>query len=296
MKKLIHRLLSLRFWRPGSVLMRQLKFPGKMLLISAAFMLPVICLSVSYLNVVNQDLSFAKKERSGVRYSRSLYAAMESAINWRYQTRLQMLGEPGARVDEMRATFEETFKKIEDIDRDTGVELGTTATLNLSKAALQAAQAKNSNPDEAYQNVTALFQSLVVLQNKVNNGSSLALDPELASYHLMSALLLRTPGILLNVSDLGRLGRAAYKSAEVTPELAVKIAANTALIEHERQLVAEDLATVKLAAPRHFSMLSDSAAEITEKLINTAKKNFAPGAAVVVAEQADYVRTVNGSL
>ena len=296
MKKLIQRLLNSGLWHPGSVLMGQLKFPGKMLLISAAFMLPVLCLSVSYLNAVNQDLTFAKKERAGVRYSKSLYAAMEAAINWRYHTRLQILGDPGARVDEMRASFENVFKKVEEIDREAGAEIGSTTALNSSKAALQAAQGTNSNPDEAYQNVTALFQSLVVLQNKVNNGSSLALDPELASYHLMSALLLRTPGILLNVSDLGRLGRAAYNSAEVTPELAVKIAANTALIEHERKLVAEDLATVKLAAPRHFSMLSDSAEEITDKLISTAKKNFAPGAALVVAEQADYVRTVNGSL
>lgn len=158
-----------------------------MLLISAAFMLPVLCLSVSYLNAVNQDLTFAKKERAGVRYSKSLYAAMEAAINWRYHTRLQILGDPGARVDEMRASFENVFKKVEEIDREAGAEIGSTTVLNSSKAALQAAQGTNNNPDEAYQNVTALFQSLVVLQNKVNNGSSLALDPELASYHLMSS-------------------------------------------------------------------------------------------------------------
>lgn len=296
MKKLIHRLLHLGLWHPGSVLMGQLKFPLKMLLISAAFMLPVICLSVSYLKVVNQDLTFAKKERAGVRYSTALYAAMESAINWRYHTRLQILGEPGARIDEMRANFEEAFRKVENIDREAGDKLDTTTTLNLSKTALQAASSVNNNPDEAYQSVTALFQSLIVLQNKVNNGSSLALDPELASYHLMSALLLRTPGILLNVSDLGRLGRAAYKAGEVTPDLAVKIAANLALIENERKLVAQDLATVKLASQRHFSMLSDSAAEITDKLVSTAKKNFVPGAVVVVADQAEYVRTVNGTL
>ena len=73
--------------------MGRLKFPVKIGLISAAFLIPLLWLLVSYGNSKRDDLEFVAQERAGVRYGLAVFEAMDAAAKWRYLARSVALGD-----------------------------------------------------------------------------------------------------------------------------------------------------------------------------------------------------------
>ena len=147
MRKLAAFVLDLSIWKPGTALMRRLRFPAKMVLVAAAFMMPLIWLLGAYFNSKCQDIAFVQQELNGVRYARIVYPALDAAGVWRYQVHNAALGESDAQVIESRQRFETTFKKLEEIDNELGQSLTTTASLNDVRSALHAAQAAQGTPE-----------------------------------------------------------------------------------------------------------------------------------------------------
>ena len=87
------RLVNWTLWRPAANIMRRLRFPGKMALISTAFLLPMVWLLAGFLAGERKDLAFLANERQGVLYAQQVYGLMQASDNWRYAARSQALGD-----------------------------------------------------------------------------------------------------------------------------------------------------------------------------------------------------------
>jgi len=66
----------LPLWRPAAGLIRQLRFPGKMALMSLGFLIPIIWLLWSAVGKELADIDVARQELAGVRYANAIYPAL----------------------------------------------------------------------------------------------------------------------------------------------------------------------------------------------------------------------------
>ena len=296
MKKLVSAFLSLPLWHPSAALMRQLRLPAKMLLITTAFTLPLAWLLGMYVNNSLEGLSFVKQERQGVRYAQAIYPAIDAVGAWRFQARNAADGESGAQVEESRRKFEAAFKTLETLDAELGKTLGTTAALNSARSGLQTAVAAQGKPEELFPTMNAISRALVVLLDTVTDGSGLALDPELPSYYLMNAVLMHAPAVIQNTSELRGLGRDALKAGTLTPEVAARIYERLAIILHERQLAVIGLGKVQKAEPERAKLLQTNAPGVTEGFETLVRTTFAPGASEVKGDSAAYLKAANQAM
>ena len=296
MKKLSAFLLNLSLWQPAAALMGKMGFPSKMTLISAAFMLPVTWLLAVNVNTKWQELNFVAQQRNGVRYATAVYPALDAAGAWRYQSRNAFLGESRAPVDEARSQFELAWKKIELLDAEMGRKLGTSQALGQVRSAAQAAQAAQGTPDAVSQTMTGVTQALLELQARVTEGASLALDPEMASFHLIDAVLLHAPIIIESTAELRDLGTAALKTGQLAPEAGARIHALLAVVSHERRLAKISLDKVQRAAPDYAKNLLTDAPDATANFESLVRSSFIPGQAEVKGSLANYRDAANQTL
>ena len=116
-------------WRPGAALMRGLRFPAKMTLISAAFLLPVAWLLLAYGSAKNAELDFVATERQGVRYSQALAPVVDAASVWRYRARNAAAGQAGGELAQAQAQYQQAVQKLQALDTELGERLGSSAAL-----------------------------------------------------------------------------------------------------------------------------------------------------------------------
>ena len=170
-------------WAPGVRLFRKVNFTLKALFVSLAFMVPITLLLVAYLQTIQESLNFTSDERAGVQL---LQQVEPWTIEVQKQRRLVMSGmAPGADLDAINAKLA-AVKTVFD-SKPGGID-GTAAlekALVAHKALVGAAQAANDaahvgEPLQAYVDATR------ALRNTVLDLSSLSLDPEQATYYVMS--------------------------------------------------------------------------------------------------------------
>ncbi|MDE2430304.1 MAG: hypothetical protein KGM99_16395, partial [Burkholderiales bacterium] len=173
MKNMRAFVVNLSLWRPGAALMRQLRFPAKMLLISAAFLLPLTWLFVAYTVSSKDNLKFVSNERLGVRYAKEVYGVLDAANAWGTQARRAAFGDEASDLATQRGRFEQAFQHLEKTDAELGAALGTKKSLDAVRQAIQAAQEAQASPDNVYPAQTALSRSLIALLDTVTDGSGL---------------------------------------------------------------------------------------------------------------------------
>jgi methyl-accepting chemotaxis protein len=293
MKKIYHLLTHAKIWSPASSFMRQLKFPMKIALISIAFLLPIFWMFATYYLEISRNLRFVNQERLGTQYAKSVYSALDDAATWRYQVRSSA---SSAAANEAKVQFETTFKDLESLDKKLGSTLATSAQLEQTRQSMIQAQSDKLNVEDAYKAHTALFHNLIALLDKTTDGSGLALDPDLHSYYLMSAVLMRGPEVIQNTSVLRGLGRNALNAKQISTQQAAEIQQHLAVMEHELSLAQRDLEKVKQVAPDYFAKLETNATEATTAYIASIKHDILANQTELTADTANYVSLAGKTL
>lgn len=242
---------GLPIWRPGASLMRQMRFPGKMLLISAAFLLPVAWLSLVYGSAKRDELNFVARERAGIRYAQGVYSLISAATVWRFEVRSAAMGAGPDHVDEARKTFEAALETVTLLDQHLGQSLGTTEALHRATEAAREAQVPTSSAKAIFEAMNNLTGALVSLQKQVTDGSKLALDPELATSHLIAATLSQPPAMIRDAAEVRGLGRTAFKAGSLGLDAAARLQGLVAVLNNEKQKMADHLATLRQVDPAH---------------------------------------------
>ena len=157
-------------------------------------------------------LDFARAERDGVAYLRPLVVLIADTAD------AQSAAIAGGQTDPAR--LRDAQAAVAAVDKRLGGQLSTTrrwAEVS-SRIDTVATEAPGSAPT-AYAAYTQLVDLELALAATVGDSSNLILDPELDSYYLMDATLLRVPALLVSagrVSDLATLNGTDPVSIEVT--------------------------------------------------------------------------------
>src|SRR3989339_638302 len=116
MKKLASAFATSALWQPAILLMRQIKLPGKMVLISVAFLVPIAWLLWVTVSTKLHDIAFTQQERAGVHYASAIYPAIDLAGQWRQQARNAAFGEGGDQLQPTRQAFDKAFAELQTIE------------------------------------------------------------------------------------------------------------------------------------------------------------------------------------
>jgi len=302
MHKLVNALMSWSLWQPAARLMRQLTFPLKMVIIATAVAVSLVWLLWVMVAGKLQGIESTAQELAGVRYASAIYPAMDLAGVWRQQARNAAFGEGGDQLPQARQAFDAAFKKLDTINADVGPSLKVNSSFAALRSAVQAAQAVQpapgvkADPEVVYQGMIGVSRTLADLLDAVTDGSGLALDPDLASYHLMSAVLLRAPDVIQTTVEIRGLVRTALKAGQITPDNAARLEGYLATLARDTAQSKISLDKVQKSAPAYGQKLTRGAVNATEEFLKSVRVSVPVGASTVQGDAAVFVKLANQTL
>ncbi|NTU82841.1 MAG: response regulator [Chloroflexales bacterium] len=175
----------------------RLRYPQKFLLISLLFLLPLAVTMFFMVEEQNVRIRFARKEIAGAQYLRSLSAVYSGALRHRHEAmRALVLGIPvDAELLPARDSLDEALAALRPLDDKHGTSFGSTDLFKRVEAtwAILRADPLTGDPLATYDRYEAFIGDLRDLIILVGDRSNLILDPDLDSYYIMDAVLLRLP-------------------------------------------------------------------------------------------------------
>jgi len=174
-----------RFLAIGIRLMNRLRYPQKFALITCLFAVPLALLFYLWLVQIAARIDFTRQELAGLQYIVALRQLLEPLQRTQALGVLAAADRPAssAALAQERERIATGAEAVDRADRQLGGQLRTDA----SWSSLRARVADNGAPPEPFVGET------LRLIAQVGDSSNLILDPELDSYYLMDAVVLRLP-------------------------------------------------------------------------------------------------------
>ncbi|MEJ6006770.1 methyl-accepting chemotaxis protein [Paucibacter sp. AS339] len=198
-------------WALGVRLFRHLSFRAKAICISLAFGVPILLLSLCFLQNQQAQLDVLRKERAGVRLMHDLQPVLLGLLEARNATRAMLGGyEAGAAdLQQARGQVDRALRRLQGEEAAVVAELGLQEQINQLQTAWRASAAGERGVDAQGRTVFGpVSEAVVRLLQGVGDNARLVLDPELDSFYLINALVLTLPKM---AEDLGQLwGWSSY--------------------------------------------------------------------------------------
>ena len=200
-----------RLLAPAVLLMRRLRYAPKFLLLSLLIAVPLGVLTTLWLTEIGRRLDDARQELRGVTYLTGLRGLLEPLAE--AETRAAVAGgrDDGSALTER---LEMAAASVDAVDRRVGRRLGTTDLWT-------ALRVRVVHPAVSPRMLIAETSALV---SHVGDASRLTLDPQLESYYLIDAVVVRLPTLARHLNALGvRLIREASGSGSDHAEALVSL-------------------------------------------------------------------------
>lgn len=201
-------------WAAGVRLFRSISFKAKALWVSLAFGVPILLLSLNFLQTQHAQIDFVQRERAGVALMVPLTEVLHGLLEVRNATRAT-LGGHGVAEDyrKSRQRVDAALQAVA-VELDKGQDfLQLKDDFERLQSAWRATAESQTGADAQGRTVFGPVSeaSLALLRNMGDN-SQLVLDPELDSFYLVNALVLSLPKV---AEDLGQLwGWSTYAVAK----------------------------------------------------------------------------------
>ena len=177
-------------WGPGMRWMGSIGFPAKALIITMVFLLPVALLGYFFIIAQSEQIAFSAKERVGVAAIEKIVPISTGVFKIRNVTRATLGGYDGTAKYKMALQeIEAGMQGFEKHLSESGDPLAVKPEFEKLKTAWIAAAKSSNGVDGAGRTVFGpLAASLASLVSSVGDNSNLALDPDIDSYYLFSAI------------------------------------------------------------------------------------------------------------
>ena len=186
--------------------MNRLSYPQKFTLIGFLFAMPLTLVMYLLISEINSRVDFTEKQIYGNEYLRPLRQLREYIPKLQlldYQPFNTNLGQPQIRA-ELEAKIDAKFHNLANTDHKLGNILNSTESFN--KIYLNWQNFKRRRHEWSLETYDFLYENLAIDLNRLNthigDTSNLILDPDLDTYYLMDATLMKLPEIQRNLSDI----------------------------------------------------------------------------------------------
>jgi methyl-accepting chemotaxis protein len=230
---------------PSIGLMNRLRYAWKFVLIGVVVVLPVLVLTKLQFNAATESLVFSAEEESGVDYIRRAKDVLFAIQRRRVLAVAVAAGDAASRGDLAAATsdVDARVSEMDAIDGKLGGELRTTSKWNAVKASWAKVRASQAvSPDDVDSgHVEACSLLIDLILNDAGNNSNLILDPDLDSYWLMDAFVIKLPAINDTLATIAT--RAMRPSADPLEKIVDLAGQSRLLVSATSDLVNTDMKT-----------------------------------------------------
>ena len=186
--------------------MNRLSYPQKFTLIGFLFAMPLTLVMYLLISEINSRVDFTEKQIYGNEYLRPLRQLREYIPKLQlldYQPLNTNLGQPEVRA-ELEAKIDAKFQNLVNTDNRLGNILNSSE--NFNEIYLNWQNFKRRRHEWSLETYDFLYENLAIDINRLNthigDTSNLILDPDLDTYYLMDATLMKLPEIQRNLSDI----------------------------------------------------------------------------------------------
>ncbi|RED58005.1 methyl-accepting chemotaxis protein [Cohnella lupini] len=215
--------------KPALFVLNSLKYAYKFILIGILILIPLTVSMYYLVTELNEGYEFAYDERNGVEYNRGLQAVMSTLDEHR---RLFVAGE-GEQAKVAEALIDQKLAEMDRIDARIGTVLEATADWEGLKAhwADIKSSLANYTPEQVGHEHAFLIEEGAALISHVGDTSKLILDPDLDSYYLMDATVIRLPLLGKQIGDLRDQGKRLSEKTELSREEMTDLTGQAAAIQ-----------------------------------------------------------------
>lgn len=222
--------------------------PTKLLLISIAFALPIGVLTFLLVRTTNEGINFAKQELRGTEFLRPLVELSDLVPRHALAAHRLSGGEAaqGAVLEQLAAQIDRAFDSLEAAEAKVGVELQFTNS-GLSKR--KRSDARPAKVRSKWQSLRTLARTVTAVESAklhesltedvatmishCGDTSNLILDPDLDSYYLMDASVLKLPHGQEHLTKTMLFGADALRTGTLRKEDQVQLAVLAAFMREE---------------------------------------------------------------
>jgi methyl-accepting chemotaxis protein len=220
---------------PATALMNQMSCSKKMLLISIAFLVPLMI--TFYLLIVGQlaALDVAKKEQTGLQYIVPLRQLIQHFPEHRGMTNAYLSGNAAfkSKLLAKREQINQDILAINEVDKQLGGQLGATVKWQEIKSAWQRleADAFSGEVKDIFTRHTQLIARVLELVSSISDSSGLTMDPELESFYVASSIVNALPQIVENLGQARGMASGLAVRTVVTQEESIKLSSLLATVQ-----------------------------------------------------------------
>lgn len=209
-------------------LLGNLKVSLKLTLISVAFVIPILVLLYFLTAEQNIRIDFAQKEIYGDEYLRPLKGLMELAPDYKHLNHNQSNGTAGSSdAKQVESKIDNLFAEIENMETELGESLSTKEKLDELKS-VWASLKKNPGDSEKGKEFISSIRGMI---SYVGDKSNLILDPDLDSYYIMDAVLLKLPENMDLLYQILTYGNDIVLRGNLTAEEKTELIVKTGLLK-----------------------------------------------------------------
>ncbi len=200
-------------------MIKNLKIWQKFALIAIALSIPIAVLLYLLVAEKNIAINFARKEVVGDSYLRPLRKLLED-VPQHGRASSGSGGENSSLASSSAARIDETFRELDDLDKQLGTELKTTEKSSALKAKWKGLKSvmTTASLEERRQLHAGLIADMRGLISQVGDTSNLILDPDLDSYYAMDTILLKLPENQDLLSQVLSFGEGVITRGTVTAD------------------------------------------------------------------------------
>jgi PAS domain-containing protein len=171
------------WFQPATRLINRLKYPQKFALLSFVLLLPLALALYLLLSEIQGQINFATKELEGLHYLQALEPFQQGLLQ----------PTPTGTVSSTDPEILAAWQGLQQAEETWGPRLKTDAQFQILEQYWQ-------TPAASQPRKYRLLDALAKLRTQVGDQSNLILDPDLDSYYLMDAILLRLPRIQVDLA------------------------------------------------------------------------------------------------
>lgn len=251
---------------PAVKLVARLSLVQKIALVCAVLLIPALILGKGYRAGIGAQTSFASAERAGVRYADPLVRLIAATVELRSANVRVALGDSAAQAqaEAARGVIEKTVANLDPLVGKSLGGLDLAEQWGPAMAAVTSFTTRKVGTDPGAE-IEAAQDALTKLNGTLGQTlaiSNLILDPDLDSYSVMDAWLLRMPIVLdLATRSSSAIDAALKRGAVADRALAVELAATRARLDDALAATAIDVDAISTST-RDSRVADETAARI----------------------------------
>lgn len=240
------------FLKPAILLLNQLNYPRKLVVVGVVLAIPLCTLSYSTISEVNSRITTVERELIGVRAIRPVKRLTKALQEHRGAAQMALKGSQAAqaRLPDLESAIEGIIQEIDEFDRSVGKILGTAQEwVNLKDKWRYLSTRTGLTPEESFRLHTDLVKDATDFLAQSSDSSGLLLDSEQDVYYLALAVISEIPQFIENAGQARALASGAAQGKSLSDSDRVQLTKLVGGIQHADTYFVKSLNKALSATP-----------------------------------------------